>query len=111
MELEEVELLDAQTLLAGADAVPGVLVAALAGLGAEEHLVANGRHGGRQAFHGLAIAGRHVDVIDAAAEDEIDGGVGLRLIHPAANGDGAKRDHRTHVLRAAESSGFHGFAP
>ena len=104
VELEEVEALHPKALLAGADVVPGFLAGAAAGFGADEPaFVAQAGHPGGHVFHGVAVGGGDIEVVDAGGEGLLDGGVddGPGEVG-AAEAGGAEGDDGAVVVDAAE---------
>ena len=111
VELEEVKGFHAEALLAGADVVPGGLAGALLGLGADEPgFLAQAGHPGGHVFHGVAVGGGDIEVVDAGGEGLLDGGVdhGLGEVG-AAEAGGAEGDDGAVVVEAAEFAALHGW--
>ena len=111
VELEEIEGLHAEALLAGADVVPGFLAGAAAGLGADEPgFLPQARHPGGHVFHGVAVGGGDVEVVDAGGEGEFHGLVHLGLGQVlAAKAGGAEGDDGAVVVYASELASLHGW--
>ena len=109
VELEEVEGLHAEALLAGADVFPGVLAGAAAGFGADEpSFLPQARHPGGHVLHGVAVGGGDVEMVDAGGEGEFHGLVhlGLRQVLAPKTG-GAEGDDGAVVVYASELASLH----
>ena len=83
VQLDEVELLDAQPLERAVQAVARPGVGAVAGLRRQEEAVAVARHPRADAQLGVAVRRRRVDVVDAVLEQHLEDLVGLLLPHGA----------------------------
>jgi hypothetical protein len=106
VELDEVDPVGPEPLQAPVDLRPGALAVAPFGLGGEEDALANPRHPGPEPQLRVAVAGRHVEVVDAGVQGELDRAVGGRLVDrgergPAVDEDGA------HVAETAQPSLLH----
>jgi hypothetical protein len=104
VELEQVELRDAQALEGAADLVPRPGVAALARLRGQEEVAAVALHPGADAELGVPVGGGGVDVVHAGVEQLAERPVRL-VLAGAGEGGGAEQQARAPVAGAAEGEG------
>ena len=72
VDLDEVEPVGLEPFQAAVDLGPGGVAVAQAGLGGQEDPVPDGWHPGAKAQLGVAVAGGHVEVVDAGVQGQLD---------------------------------------
>ncbi len=103
MELDHVDVIDAQPIERPVDVRAGLGRAARAGLGGEEEVLPVTCHPGADAELGVAVPGGRIDVIDAVAEQHLERAVGIRLADLGQRRR-AKERHRAPVTGSSEWS-------
>ena len=102
VELDQVDVVDAQPLERPLELGPRRVAAALAGLGGEEELVGASRHPRRQSQLGVPVRRRHVEVVDARLQQDRQQLVGCLLAHRRER-RATEDDPAALVARASES--------
>src|SRR5207249_6652438 len=104
MELDEIDVIDAQTLERAMDVLTALLRGARAGLRRQEEVLPVTRHPGADAELGIAVARRRVDVVHAVAQEHLEGTVRIGLTRAREGGGAEERD-------AAEMTGATEWTP
>ena len=79
VNLKEIDVIGLQPFERAVQRFTRALPGALLGLGREEEAIAMARHPRAEAFLGLAVTGRRVDVIDAVFQQHVQHGIGFGL--------------------------------
>ena len=109
VQLQQVDMVGLQPFQRPVDRRPGALGVTVAGLGREEQVGAAGlevRHQRPEPQLRIAVARRHVEVVDAGVERLLHRGVGGVLCHLAECGCTVDQD-RALVLEPSQPSTFH----
>ena len=105
MELDQIDLIDAQAFERSANLIVGRPCFAFAGFGGKENLVSMHLQPRTEPEFRFAIAGGGIDVVDPGVGDQLQRPVGICLRHVSECG-GAKNDATAGVARAAEFGSF-----
>ena len=100
VQLDQVDMVDAEPLERPVDVLARLVRGALAGLGREEEVPPVASHPRPDAKLGVAVPRRGVDVVDAVAEQELQRAIRLRL---AGAGQGGRPEQRHRALMARPS--------
>ena len=103
VELDEVDVIDAQPLERAVDVVTRLLPRPRARLGGQEEVLAMARHPRADAQLGVAVARGRVDVVHAVAQQRLEGAVGV-VLAGAREGGGAEEGRARRVPGASERS-------
>ena len=101
VELDQVDVINAQPFERAVDVLAGLRSRARSGLGREEEILPVTRHPRSDAQLGVPVPRSRVDVIDAVAEQHFQRAVCLRLAGPGQRGRAEER-HRALVTRPPE---------
>src|SRR5207245_7150635 len=104
MELDEIDMIDAQTLERAMDVLTAFFRGARAGLRRQKEVLPVTRHPGSDAELGIAVARRRVDVVHAVAQEHLEGAVRVGLTRARESGGAEERD-------AAEMAGSTEWTP
>jgi len=106
VKLVEVQPIGSQALQRAVQLRGGRIASPLAGLAPQKDAVAYARHPRLEANLGLAVPGRHVDVIHAAIEDELNSQV-CRLLVNLTDARRPERDDTAEMAGPPQSSLLH----
>src|SRR5207253_7650778 len=104
MALDDIDVIDAQTLERAMHVLTALLRGARAGLRRQEEVLLVTRHPGADAELGIAVARRRVDVVHAVAQEHLEGTVRIGLTRAREGGGAEERD-------AAEMTGATEWTP
>ena len=103
VQLDQIDVIHAQPLERAMQVLARLARRAAAGLGGQEEVLAVARHPRSDAELGISIARGRVDVIDAVAQQHLEGAVGIVLAR-ASERRRAEQHHAALMTGAAERS-------